>query len=263
MHPNRSLLPVLLLLLAVPAWGQDSLAVTGRLTVETNLPEGLVYVDGAFVGRAAAGPFEVAVGERAVLLVEPNREAWTPRQASAEVIVGEEPVTVALGVPWRYRIESLPFGAEVRVDEAGGPRVIGTTPLTLTVDERLDGRLFVEKPGYAPEPVGELVWEGAAASATVMLRPLSPDAAAAEPLGYRPEPSRRWWIDAAALGFAAAGAAVAVYTKFEADERYDAYLETGDPTLRPDIERYDTYSAVALGVSAVGLGTFAVRLALR
>ena len=56
---------------------------------------------------------------------------------------------------------------------------------------------------------------------------------------------------------------MAVHFKFKADRRYDRYVETGDPALRPAIKRYDTYSGVALGVMQAGAGLFAVRLILR
>lgn len=70
-------------------------------------------------------------------------------------------------------------------------------------------------------------------------------------------------VEAVAGGVTVAAAVVSILLKREADRRYDAYLETGDPSLRPGVLRYDRLAGAALAVSALGLGTVAVRLAYR
>lgn len=86
-----------------------------------------------------------------------------------------------------------------------------------------------------------------------------------EPMPVSPDEARApgYAVEAVAGGVAVAAAVVSILLKREADRRYDVYLETGDPSLRPGVLRYDRLAGAALAVSALGLGTVAVRLAYR
>jgi len=170
-----------------------------------------------------------------------------------------DPLRVRLHLPHRYRIETLPFGGRVRLEGEGGDRALGTTPLEWESDIPLAGDLVIEAPGYAP--VRQRLGTELDTAVLIRLVPL----AEPEPvvrISTRPERGFGW-VDAAALGVSVAAAAVAVHYKQEADRRFDIYARSGDPELRPEIHAFDRVSAVALGISAAGLGTFAIRLALR
>ncbi len=254
-------LTALLLAAAPRAQDADSAAVApGRVLVETNLPAGVLSANGALLGVAGDGAFELAPGTYVLALDEPNREAWQPRRAEAEVVVrAGETVSLRLDVPYRYRVESFPYGATVTLEGRDGTRVLGETPLTVAFEAPLEGDLVVAAPGHraARQPAG-----AAADNAySFVLGPLDPFEAAPE-IGLA-ERRPNVWIDVAAAGLALTAGAVAVYYKQKGDARYDAYARSGDPALRPEFERYDTYSAVALGAMQVGLGVLAVRLVLR
>jgi hypothetical protein len=62
---------------------------------------------------------------------------------------------------------------------------------------------------------------------------------------------------------ALAAGIVAVHYKFKGDDLYDEYNETGDPALRNNIDRYDNYSAIALGTMQIGVGVLAFRMVFR
>lgn len=253
-------LAALLLVAAPRAQDADSAAVPGRVLVETNLPDGVLRANGALLGAAGDGVFELAPGTYVLVLEEPNREAWQVRRAEAEVVVrAGETVRVRLDVPYRYRVESFPYGATVTLEGPDGTRVLGETPLSVAFDVPIEGDLVVAAPGHlaARQPAGA----AADHAYSFVLKPLDPYAAAVE-VGLT-ERRPNVWIDAAAAGLALTAGAVAVYYKQKGDARYDAYARSGDPALRPEFERYDTYSAVALGAMQVGLGVLAVRLVLR
>jgi len=255
-------LTALLLVAAPRAQDADSAAVVpGRVLVETNLPGGLLRANGALLGAAGDGAFELAPGTYVLTLEEPNREAWQVRRAEAEVVVrAGEAARLRLDVPYRYRVESFPYGAAVTLEGPDEARVLGETPLTVVFEAPLEGDLVVAAPGHraARQPAGA----SADNAYSFVLKPLDPFEAAAPEAGLdarRPNV----WIDVAAAGLALTAGAVAVYYKQKGDARYDAYARSGDPMLRPEFERYDTYSAVALGAMQVGLGVLAVRLVLR
>ena len=254
---NRFLLTALLLCLALPVWAQ------GVLIVETNQPEGLVYVDGTLLGEAQASPFRLAPGAHRVTLAEPDGEAWNRLSVSDSVQVqAGDTLTVALRVPYRLRVESMPFGAEVVVE--GEP--VGTTPYVYTSDT-LPGEVLIRKAGYGESrftPTAEAVQQH-----TALLRPIA-DARGREvaQVSYANAPRHNYWVDYAIGGLALAAGVTAAYLKTEADRLDDRRrdVESPDfnsPQLASDIRTLDTYSTVALGAMQVGVVTLGVRFVLR
>lgn len=232
------------------------------LQIDTNLPEAAVYADSVKVGTAAQALLTVPATTRTVRLVPPGRDTWSipPEAVSIDAAPGDT-LRLDLAFPYHHQVESIPFGATVYLETAEGWEPLGETPLVYTSAVPLDGRLVVEQPGYVVERLtpGTAVWN----RYNITLSPskeLIPQAAEVE---WRPPRKHRAWIDYVAVGTALAAGAAAVYYKFEADALYREYERTSDPALRPEIERFDRYSGVALGTMQVGLGVFAVRLVLR
>ncbi len=248
------------LLLAVvaagPVWAQAA-----HLRVDA--PAGQVVVDGARLG--AAGEWvEVEPGTREVALVD-DVQAWDPRRAATSLAVAPgDSLTVALVLPTRLRIETLPIRATVTRERTAGADTLGTAPLTVETDGG-PVTLVVTLDGY--ETVRRVVAPGTEAVTVVL--PLRPDATPAVAL----LPTERSTVGRTALdvGIAAAtlaAGAVAVHYKFRADRVDDRYRAEGTPdyadeTLRQEALRLDRYSAVALGAMQVGVGVFALRFVLR
>ncbi|MEM6785110.1 MAG: hypothetical protein AAF624_15425 [Bacteroidota bacterium] len=253
---------LLLVVLLVPtAWSQER----GYVRVETNAPDATLYVNGE-PSVITGGVLALPPGTVAMLLLAGEADTWDARRATATVgVVPGDTVEVALRVPVRYRITSVPYGAVVVHEAPDGTRhALGTTPLTLDKTTPLAGVLHVEKDGYAAQ---ELV-PGATVTneQSVLLRPLRAEDGA-EVIGLGEAQSSRW-IDIAAGTLALVGGATAVYFKLRADDVDDRYRdpsspERGDPALRDEAQRLDTYAAVGLGAMQVGLGVVAVRLVLR
>jgi hypothetical protein len=233
----------------------------GTVIIETNLPGGIVYDGDVPLGPAEAGFFVLAPGTHRLTLREAEPEAWRPRMAEAEVeVVAGDVATVRLDVPYRYRIESFPYGAVVTLEGEEGVRRLGETPLDYESDGSLDGTLVVEKAGYAAAE--QTPGEAADNRYSFVLRPLDFEAGTTE-VALHENKKPNHWIDVAAVGLALGAGALAVHYKFKGDDEYEAYARSGDPEQRDDFERYDTYSAIALGAMQVGIGVFAIRLVLR
>lgn len=240
---------------------------TGTLTIETNAPQARLSVDGRLVGAPADGPFALAPGRVTVTLVEAEEAAWAPRRADASVEIREgETSLVVLNLPLRYRIETFPVGAEVRVEGPGGAEVLGVAPLVIERPAPLDGEVVAEAPGFLPAraaPGGELTNR-----VSLVLRPLEEGAVPETVAGWETHRRPNRWIDYAAGATAVAAAAVAIHYKFRADDIDDRYrtpgsAERGDPALRAEAERLDGYALAALGAMQVSLGVLAVRFVLR
>ena len=240
----------------------DSTGALGRVVVHSNLDTGVIYADDVLLGTLEETAFELAPGHYALTLAEDDLETWQPRQASADIEVrAGETNTVQLDVPYRYRIESFPYGATVTLGENEEAVVLGETPLVYESADPLEGELVVAKLGHltARQPVGSDVDN----HYSFVLKPLNAESEGGAEVGWSERKEPNTWIDVAAVGIALTAGAAAAYYKFKGDDLYDEYLETGDPALRPRFERYDNYSGVALGVMQVGFGVFAVRLVLR
>jgi hypothetical protein len=220
------------------------------------------------------GPLESG---RASLTIWPDGVgAWDGRAARAEVLVlPADTVRIRPDVPARTVLTSVPYGARVTLEREGSePVFVGTTPLRLDTEAPLVGTLRVEREGYADErvPLGETLTERHA----VLLRPAAVEdephaVAGVYTYGETRNPGRRW-IDYAAAGLAVAGAATAIYYKFEADALDDRLRDPADPSrsdrlLEADLlsrrDRLDTASLVGLGAMQVGVGVLAVRFVLR
>ena len=248
-------------LLVVTASEVEGQGTAGIIDLQTNTPYASVYADDVLLGRASQRHFRVPSGTRRIELVVAGKDNWSipPVFADLPAITRSDTLIVRLDFPHHYRIESTPFGAHVSLSSAD--LLLGKTPVELTVDDPLNGTLVLELDGYFSEEIqpGREIWNVHA----VRMRPIDSGTAAASRIALAPPSKRKKWIDYAALGTAAAAGVVAVHYKFKADRRFETYQETGDPSLRPDIERYDVYSGVALGVMQAGLGLFAIRLIFR
>lgn len=232
------------------------------VAIETNAPDALVYIDDAYAGTAAQRVF-VADSAAVVRLVAPDVDTWSVEPLE-RTLTGATADTVHLAMvfPYYYRVETLPFGADVYVEGAEGRRRLGDTPLTYRSEKPLAGTLVIERLGYQAERVepGRAIWNRTVLS----LQPAQHVSSGAAEIPWVPAAPRRRWIDVAAASLAVGGGILAVHYKFKADRRYDDYVESGgDEAFRDDIQQFDTRAAISLGAMQVGVGVLAIRLALR
>ena len=251
---------VLISLAAAPAWGQSAADSSAWVRVEAD--GGAVVVDDQPAGAPGAW-VGVAPGSRVVVLVDDPR-AWNPRRASRTVELGAgDSVSVALALPLRSRVETLPIRALVVRTDGGRRDTLGTAPLVLELAPGERATLVATLDGFddarATVPAGEAV--------TLMLSPAAgtvPDVAL---LPTERSTVRRTVIDVSLGAAALVAGAVAVHYKFRADAVDDRYrgdtAERGDEVLRQEALRLDRISAGALAVMQVGVGALALRFVLR
>lgn len=244
-------------LLALPVAAQ-----TAHVRVEA--PEGEVVVDGTRAGDVGAW-IGVAPGDRVLALVD-DAEAWNPRRAERTVTVADgDSVTVALALPVRLRVETLPIRAVVVRETAGGRDTLGTSPLTLETDGAAPVVLVATLDGY--EAVRQTVAPDA--EAVTLVLPLGDDATPqAALLPTQRSTLGRTLVDLGIGAATLAAGAVAVHYKFRADDIDDRYrtegtADFGDESLRDEALRLDRYSVAALVGMQVGVGALALRFVLR
>ena len=71
---------------------------------------------------------------------------------------------------------------------------------------------------------------------------------------------RRKWINYTAAGTSVVAGILAIHFRTKADNRFDDYLETGNPALKKQVQRLDVQSGLALGAMQIGVGVIAFRL---
>lgn len=260
-HRSSAATLACVVLMSMPASAQEAAWVY----IETNESGAHVYADSIHLGTAAQGIFAVQPGEVLLRLTPPQRNSWSMESVEERVVAAAgDTVSVAMALPFYYRVESVPYGGSVFIEYDDGRQSMGETPLTFSVPEPLNRPVVVDKFGYLPAEIepGVEHWN----RHLVMLERaerVSEEMASAEVPWTPPRSARARWIDYGALGLAVVSAVVAVNYKFRADDLYDEYEQTGDPALRDRITRFDTRSGIALGTMQVGLGIFAIRLALK
>ena len=245
----------LLLGLAVPAAAQTA-------HVRVDAPAGDVVVDGALAGRAGAW-IGVEAGTREVALLD-DAQAWDPRRAATTVTVSAgDSATVALALPTRLRVETLPIRALVVREQNGTRDTLGTAPLTVETEGPAVWIAVLD--GY--QEVRQAV--AADAESVTLVLPLAADAVPETALLPTERSTVGRTLTDIGIGAAAlAAGAVAVHYKFRADSADDRYRSEGgvgfgSEALRQEALRLDRYSAVALGAMQVGIGVLALRFVLR
>ena len=231
------------------------------VTVDTNYPEAIVYIDSLRVGPASWRTFVATAGRHTLRLLAPGEAAWSIEPVEQEVTLTPGDTTRAsLSFPLYHRIESLPLGATVYLRAGQGRAVLGKTPVTYAAPAATKGNFVVELFGYRPHAVvpERDVWN----RYVIEMQPLY-DSSAPDVLPHVQSHKRRRWIDAAAAGLVVAGGILTVHHKFKADRLNNDYQATGAPDLRPRIARLDDRAAIALAGMQVGLVTIGVRFYLR
>lgn len=233
-----------------------------HIDIETNSSDALLFADSSWIGGVPGDIIAVPAQTSRIRLVPRDVNSWSipPVEVPLDAEVGDT-VKLDLTFDYHYRIESVPFGADVQLETEKDRTLLGSTPLLYKSEAPLDGTLALEHPGFTIERIqpGNAIWN----RHVVSLSPSDNLDPAASQVDWRPPKRHRAWIDYAALGTALAAGVIAVHYKVKADNRFTDFVDSADPSLRPQIDAYDLRSAIALGVMQTGIGIFAIRLAIR
>jgi len=230
----------------------DAVAQEKRVSVTSNVDSAAVFIDDAWVGRAADSPFFVASDASVVTVRLPWLSAWSIEPLHFDLESGD--TSVKAEFPFHYRFESVPSGATV----FEGSNQLGKTPFTHRTDKALDGSVRVSLPGYldAVPNLDTAIWSKVRVE-------MLPDAASSLAVGseHIVPKARKDWVSIAATASAFAAGALAIHFRTRADNRFSDYQKSGKESLRSDVQRLDVQSGVALGVMHAGLGIVVFRLA--
>lgn len=230
---------------------------------------GTLLVDGSptevAVERPGVRAVRVEAGARTVSLVD-DPAAWNPRRADVDLTLAPgDTVSLALHLPVRTRVETLPLGATLVLVRADGSRqALGASPAVVDLPPGETARVEATLEGHFSAESGL----PGAPTVSLLLPPVgAPNADPVSLLPMRQSTRTRTLVDIGIGAATLAAGAFAVTYKARADRLDDDFNGTGalraNDDLRKDIERNDRISTVGLVGMQVGLGVLAVRFMLR
>jgi hypothetical protein len=212
-----------------------------------------IYIDTTFVGEHSFSYLELPVGEYKVHVYKAQSNDWSNIGMTKNISIKEnEYERLDFKLIDEIKILSLPVGGQV----FAGKQLIGNTPLTF--DRSLVGNqsLKIEKNGYEDQTLEIDAYQN---EYSLTLHPLENDPQLKVAKVSEGQGGLKWYREGLVVTSLVASWA-AFYYKREADQSYAKYQVTSDSRRRFSLwnqtRQYDTFSEIAIGVSAATLGTY-------
>jgi hypothetical protein len=221
------------------AGGSSDSVSNATISVTSNMPDVVVYIDSSMIGTTPIGYNNVSEGRHILRFVHPNAKSWyRPAISETLAVHAGDRITRTITFPFVYHITSEPYGATIWQNDS----LLGYTPYFL-MSASNTGMVKISKEGYdevavsLPQEEGELHCElrSRIADASNKISPV---------LSF--ERSKSLTPVYAASATAIVSGTVSAYFKIKADAYYNNYLQSGDITLLDKIHRYDRISGAAL-----------------
>ncbi|MBI4535423.1 MAG: PEGA domain-containing protein [Ignavibacteriae bacterium] len=219
------------------------------ITVQTDIDGAVVIIDSQRVGITPLVIDTLAPGWHRLTILHPDLYNWLAGTVSDSFSVNSgDARTLRYAFEARYLVTSSPYGAEVLIRDS----TAGTTPLVLKVDRSIR-HVVIRKEGYEDTSVDLRSDHRGILNTNLKKVWQSETEPGLQDLDHSGPSSLRLYVTGAATVLSGAAAA---YFKVKADNKYNQYLQTGDPSLRSETHRLDTASAIALAATQIGLGLF-------
>jgi len=224
----------------------------GYLSV--SVEEGMqIYIDTSFVGSYSFSYLEMPVGSYTVHVYNAQTHDLADRGLSRNIVIKEnEYINLEFSLNDQVKVLSLPIGGKV----FAGDELIGNTPLTFNRDLIGTRTIKIEKNGYAGQTF-EL--DANQNQYNFQLKPLK-DETQISVAGLSENGNSIKWYREGLVVTSLISSWVSFYYKRQADQAYAKYQVTADSRERfalwSQTQQYDTFSEIAIGVSAATLGTY-------
>lgn len=228
---------------------RDSLAdnPSSSLTVHSAPDSALVRINGTLKGYTPLDIDSLSPGRYVLQILPKEIDSWLSNPISDTLLLaaGEHRV-LSYKLEERNIVTSSPFGGEVALSDS----ILGTTPLALP-NELMQRPLMVRKQGYETATIfpGSL--------RTIRLKPLWKNGEGPESVFRDADVRSRKTTELYLTGAATVLSGVtAAFLKIRADNRYQQYLASGDPSLLSQTHRLDTAAGIAIVATQISLGLF-------
>ena len=213
------------------------------LSVESNTPGTVIYVDSVMVGTTPLPDITITPACHVLTCVRPDGRSWlVPAVVETLSAAAGEHLKRLVNFPNVYHLTSDPYGADVYLNDS----LIGQTPLLFsTHSER--GIVMLRKEGFENVEFPLTTEGGMLHSTLVSTSGLTPSALVD---GQQVKSMTPVYLSS---GAAIIGGTLAAYFKIKADGYYNDYRNTGDEAALDRVRRFDTISGVALVTSEISL----------
>jgi hypothetical protein len=223
-------------------------ADTTHFTLVTE-PDGAAVYDGElFIGTT---PLRIDKHRaRDIDVFYPDKASWKKqRKRLSETVIASSSGIVRLTFSSTWRIETVPFGADVLVSDS----VLGTTPLEIQTTGSVPA-ILLRKKGFESESVA--LAAGNKETVHIVLRPTAENDHPEQVQDYRGPHTilKNRILVPAAAGFSSAIAAILF--KQKANAYYSEYLITMNDEAYDRAHRYDQYAGISLFVTQLAVGYF-------
>jgi hypothetical protein len=219
------------------------------IRISADVDSAIVFLDS---GRVGVTPFALDTlkpGRHSMSLIHPDLSNWlTGKIVDSITVSSSDTLRRVYSFDNRILLVSEPTGAKVFL----GDSLIGITPI---VSSRGGGDFRFRKIGFK-----DTTANSASLQRRVFIVHLEKEWKAEEDVDSpfkndRGGDSRSIRLYIAGAATVMAGTAAA-YFKTKADDRYAAYIDSGDPLIRNETRRLDTAATVALVATQLGIGLF-------
>ncbi|MFQ5648953.1 MAG: PEGA domain-containing protein [bacterium] len=222
----------------------------GFLKMNTSHTGLAVKIDGAFVGYTPLNLLQLDSGPHKIHVAHPDRSNWLDTDWVEQVeIAPNDTLTVNVMFQRSFSINSQPYGAAVYLEN----EPVGETPVFVRIVEGETKQVTLSKTGYRDSTFtlgGETTQ-----FYDITLQRSSHDF---DPQlqGFKQKGKSKTKVHFfTALGLAVASGTLALYFRSKADNKYDRYLETGNPRtfnkFYDDAKKFDKLAAVSFGTFQV------------
>jgi hypothetical protein len=219
-----------------------------------------IYVDTVMVGEGQITYLPLPAGRYTVHAYNPYSLNWSDRGNSKKIEIFEaEHLRLDLRMQEEVKIISVPFSSKV----FAGKDLLGQTPLIYKRNSIAEQTLRIENKGFKDKSFnlidGQSVYR-------VSLDPLESDRKQSHVLKMKDSQNQIKWYREGLVVTSLLSSWASFYFKREADKSYAKYQRASDSremiALYAETERFDRISEIAIGVSAITLGTYLYLLLL-
>lgn len=221
----------------------------GYLLLQSDHKGLAVKIDGQLIGYTPLGILSLSAGSHEIYVSHPNRANWLDRDWLGKIdIVANDTLRVKVAFEKSYSVNSQPFGASVFLAD----RKIGETPLFFNLNENEIKKITITKEGFRDTTFS--VGLTGQQFFNIALKPTRKNIAMPQDSGLKKSSKNKVYFYSA-IGLSVVSGVAAFYFRSKANDKYESYLQTGNPqrfnAFYNDAKKIDRYAAVSFGTFQV------------
>lgn len=227
----------------------QSKTTKGFITVTSKVDSLIVYLDSLLLGDTPIYDAEIDTGKHTLSVLNPKRSNWVEQDWERDfTIVPNDTQSFEIEFKQFYYINSIPHAAHVFYND----KLQGLTPIIVSLNPQSNDLLIIRKEGYLD--FATRLHEHSERFFNVKLKvdKISKQEKSRFAVVMKHHHTRRKVITYSTIGLSIVSGLSSIYFQKRADEKYDEYMNAGDPNqmdrLYQDTKRLDKYASISYGI---------------